>query len=134
MASFKNFEEVILLNLAYRSNVSKISNWQNKNYNHMESQNIVHVFATWKVKEGHVDTVLNLLRTIQKESIKEKGNLFYTIQQSNSDANTLILFEGYKNDAAIEEHRNTAYFQELLLGKIVPLLANREIVLTTPIE
>ncbi|MGS2741794.1 putative quinol monooxygenase [Sinomicrobium sp. M5D2P17] len=99
----------------------------------MENQKKVHVFATWQVKEGHIDTVLNVLKVVREESIKENGNLFYTIQQSNTDTNTLILFEGYRNEAAVEEHRNTSHFQDLLLGQIVPLLASREIVLTTPI-
>jgi quinol monooxygenase YgiN len=100
----------------------------------MENQNQVHVFATWKVKEGQLENVLNWLKTVYNETIKEKGNLFYTIHQSNSDANTIILFEGYTNELAVTEHRNSAYFQDLVLGKIVPLLENREIVLATPLE
>jgi len=100
----------------------------------MENQNPVHVFATWKVKEGQIETVLNLLKTVQDESVKEKGNLFYKIHQSNSDANTLVLSEGYNNEEAVTEHRNSAYFQDLVLGKIVPLLEKREIVLTTLLD
>ncbi|TDO73173.1 quinol monooxygenase YgiN [Flavobacterium chryseum] len=100
----------------------------------MENQNSVHVFATWKVKEGQIENVLQLLKTVQEESIKEKGNLFYKIHQSNSDANTIVLFEGYSSEAAVAEHRNSLHFQNLVLGKIVPLLDNREIVLTTPVS
>jgi len=100
----------------------------------MENQNPVYVFATWKVKEGQIDNVLNLLKPVKDESVKENGNLFYKIHQSNLDANTLVLFEGYTSEAAVSEHRNTSHFQELVLGKIVPLLENREIVLTTPLD
>ncbi|MCP2029744.1 quinol monooxygenase YgiN [Flavobacterium sp. HSC-32F16] len=100
----------------------------------MENQNPIHVFATWKVKEGQLENVLSLLKTVHDQSIKEDGNLFYTIHQSNSDMNTILLFEGYINEAAVAEHRNAAYFQELVLGKIVPLLDNREIVLATPLK
>jgi quinol monooxygenase YgiN len=100
----------------------------------MKNQNPVHVFATWKVKEGHIETVLNLLKTVHDESVKEKGNLFYKIHQNNLDLNTLILFEGYINEAAISEHRNSAHFQKIILEKIVPLLENREITLTIPID
>ncbi|WP_456311678.1 putative quinol monooxygenase [Pseudomonas shirazensis] len=100
----------------------------------MENQNPVHVFATWKVKEGQVENVLNILKTVHDESIKENGNLFYKVHQSNSDINTILLFEGYTNEAAVAEHRNSAYFQDLVLGKIVPLLENREIILATPLE
>lgn len=100
----------------------------------MENQNPVHVFATWKVKEGQIENVLQLLKTVHNESIKEEGNLFYKIHQSKSDQNTLILFEGYSSEVAVAEHRNSPYFQDLVLGKIVPLLENREIVLATPLE
>lgn len=100
----------------------------------MENQNPVHVFATWKVKEGQLTNVLNLMKIVQEESLKEKGNLFYKIHQSNSDADTLVLFEGYTNEAAVAHHRNSTYFQELVLGKIVPLLEKREIILATLLE
>lgn len=100
----------------------------------MENQNPIHVFATWKVKEGQIENVLQLLKTVHQESIKEEGNLFYKIHQSNSDLNTIILFEGYSNEAAVAEHRNSSYFQDFVLGKIVPLLDNREIVLAIPLE
>lgn len=99
----------------------------------MENQKSIHVFATWKVKEGQIENVLNLLRIVHDESVKENGNLFYIIHQSISDANTLVLFEGYTNEAAIAEHRNSAHFQDLVLGRIVPLLQEREIVITSPI-
>ena len=100
----------------------------------MENQNPVHVFATWKVKEGQVENVLNLLKTLHDESVKEAGNLFYQIHQSTSDFNTIVLFEGYTSEEAVTEHRNSAYFQDLVLGKIVPLLENREIILATPLK
>lgn len=100
----------------------------------MKNQNPIHVFATWKVKEGEIETVLNLLKTVHDESVKENGNLFYKIHQSNSDVNTLILFEGYTDEAAVADHRNSAYFQDIVLGKIVPLLENREIILATLLD
>lgn len=100
----------------------------------MENQNPVHVFATWKIKEGQLENVLHLLKTVQEESVKEEGNLFYKIHQSKADANIIILFEGYRSEAAVEEHRNSIHFQDLVLGKIVPLLDSREIILAVPVN
>jgi len=100
----------------------------------MENQNPVHVFATWKVKKGQIENVLHLLKAVHNESIKEEGNLFYKVHQSNSDVNTIVLFEGYSNEAAVAEHRNSLHFQDLVLGKIVPLLDSREIVLATVLD
>jgi quinol monooxygenase YgiN len=92
------------------------------------SQLPVYTFAKWQVKEGQLDTVLILLAEVAKKSIEEKGNLFYKVHQSNSDANTLILFEGYTDEAAVQEHRNSSYFQQLVIGQIIPNLVNREVI------
>lgn len=95
----------------------------------MENQSPVHVFATWQVKEGQIENVLHLLKTVQEESTQEAGNLFYTLHQSTSDVNTIVLFEGYTSEDAITTHRNSPHFQDIVLGQIVPLLEKRDIVL-----
>lgn len=94
-------------------------------------QQPIYVFAKWQVKEGQTDTVLNLLTAVVKKSTEEEGNLFYKVHQSNSETNTLILFEGYKDEAALAVHRNSEHFQTIVVGQIVPLLENREVILTT---
>ncbi|WP_221391946.1 putative quinol monooxygenase [Dyadobacter sp. NIV53] len=99
----------------------------------MENLKPIHVFATWQVKEGQMESILNILQTVRAESIREKGNLFYKIHRSNADENTIVLFEGYADEAAIAEHRNTAHYQDLVIGKIIPLLENREVILATPV-
>jgi quinol monooxygenase YgiN len=94
----------------------------------------VYTFAKWQVKEGQLDTVLVLLAEVAKKSVEEKGNLFYKVHQSNSDANTLILFEGYADQSAVEEHRNATYFQEIVIGQIIPDLENREVILASQLD
>jgi (4S)-4-hydroxy-5-phosphonooxypentane-2,3-dione isomerase len=98
------------------------------------SQQPVYTFAKWQVKEGQLNTVLDLLAAVAKKSIEEKGNLFYKIHQSNTDANTLVLFEGYTDGAAVEEHRNSSYFQNLVIGQIIPKLEHREVILATLLD
>lgn len=89
----------------------------------------VYVFAKWQVKKGQLDAVLGLLTQVAKASTQEKGNLFYHIHQSHADDHTLILSEGYINEAAVEEHRHSNHFQQLVIGEIVPMLENREVIL-----
>ncbi len=95
------------------------------------SQQPVYVFAKWRVKEGNVDTVLHLLTEAAKKSTAEEGNLFYNIHQSNTDVNTLVLSEAYKDEAALAAHRESVHFQTLVVGRIVPLLEEREVILTS---
>ena len=94
----------------------------------------IHVFAKWKVRPGQLDTVLLILKELKAKSIQEKGNLFYQVHQDNSDPNTLILFEGYSDDSALTLHRDSGYYKQAVAESVPTLLADREVILTTPIE
>jgi autoinducer 2-degrading protein len=89
----------------------------------------VFVFAKWQVKQGNLAMVLSLLEQVAQKSQEEEGNLHYRIHQSTGDANTILLYEGYVDDAAAEKHRNSDHFQEIVIKSIVPLLDNREVVM-----
>lgn len=94
----------------------------------------IHVIAKWKVKAGELNTVLELLPEVVKATLAEEGNLFYNIQQDQADPDLLLLTEGYKDTTAAAEHRNSAHFQSIVVGKIVPLLETREVHVTTPLK
>lgn len=51
--------------------------------------------------------------------------------EENTDANTILLFEGYTDELAIAKHRASEHFQSRVLGEIIPLLENREVTLAT---
>ena len=94
----------------------------------------IHVFARWQVKPEHLETVLGLLPEVVRQSTSENGNLFYQIHQDNADPNVLILFEGYTDENALQDHRDSDYFQDIVIAKIVPLLEKRELNLTKPMS
>jgi quinol monooxygenase YgiN len=94
----------------------------------------VYVFARWKVKEGKMQELLQLLTSLRTQTRAEKGNLFYTVCQDNTDADTLLLSEGYRSAAAQQAHVNSDHYKKLATGGIVPLLNEREVFLTTPLE
>jgi (4S)-4-hydroxy-5-phosphonooxypentane-2,3-dione isomerase len=90
----------------------------------------IYVFARWQVKEGNLATVLLFLKQAAQKSREEKGNMHYKIHQSASDSNTIMLYEGYTDEAAAEEHRNSDHFQNIIIKSIIPLLESREVVMT----
>jgi len=92
------------------------------------------VFAKWKVKAGALEKVLGLLKEVREKTRTEKGNLYYNINQSTSDKNILLLHEAYKSEEAIQEHRNTRHYQELVSGKIIPLLEDREVIIALTVS
>lgn len=97
-------------------------------------QKPVYVFAKWQIKEGELDTVLNLLTEVTQKSTAEEGNLFYNIHQSNTEPNILLLAEAYVDEEAVATHRTSEHFQSVVVGKIVPLLEAREVILTTRLD
>jgi autoinducer 2-degrading protein len=64
----------------------------------------------------------------------EPGCLYYQPHVSTSQPDTIYLYEVYTNQAAAMAHRETAYFRQLVLETIVPLLSSREVVDVTPIS
>ena len=96
-------------------------------------QKPITVFAKWQVKEGHLDAVLNLFSQLVEQTRREEGNLFYTVHQSNSEPRTFMLYEAYKDEAAVALHRASEHFQTIALGQIIPVLENRDVILATQV-
>ena len=95
------------------------------------SEQPIYIFAKWKVKKEELQTVLKLLPKLMEKSTNELGNLFYKIYQSNSETNTLILMESYKDEISIEIHKNSEHYQDIVVKQIIPLLENREVILAS---
>ncbi len=99
----------------------------------MEHTNIF-LFARWQVKEGQMATVLELLPALVANTRKEKGNLQYHIYQNNTDGNQLLLFEAYRDKDAVDAHRSSDHFKQIVLEQIVPLLESREAALASELD
>lgn len=93
------------------------------------SEQAIYVCAKWQVKEGKLDKLFEIIKEAALRSSEERGNLFYKVHQSKTDKNTLILFEGYENEFAVESHKNSEHYQNLVVQQIIPLLEHREVIL-----
>lgn len=83
------------------------------------------VTARFKVKHGHVDEVIALLAQAAVPSRQEPGCHLYVANQDRSDPGTIVMYEQYDDEAAFQAHIDSAHCQEIVVGKIVPLLASR---------
>jgi len=95
----------------------------------MNEQNI-HVFAKWQIIEGELYTVLAYLPELADKSTAEPGNLYYKVYQDNTDPNLIMLNEAYQDEEALVAHRNSQHYQDIVVAKIVPLLKERQVMLT----
>jgi autoinducer 2-degrading protein len=90
--------------------------------------------ARYTVKPGNVEAVLDALRRIAPlVRANEPGCLTYQVNRAKDDPNTLLLYEEYVDQAAVDAHAATPHFQEIILGTIVPLLERREREFFTPV-
>lgn len=85
------------------------------------------VIARWTIATASLTEVLALVPELQRESLQEPGCLGYEILQSAKTPNTLVLIERYRDEQAIEAHRDSAHYRALVTGRIVPLLVERQV-------
>ncbi|MCB2408080.1 putative quinol monooxygenase [Hymenobacter lucidus] len=85
------------------------------------------VAAEWLVQPDHVETVRQLLlEAAAAVRANEPGNLVYTAHQAVDEPARFFIYEQYVNQDAQIAHRETADFKRIVLGQIVPLLAERK--------
>ncbi|WP_406384835.1 putative quinol monooxygenase [Streptomyces sp. NBC_01618] len=90
------------------------------------------VVARYRTRAGEEDTVLPLLDTMATASRQEPGNLAYRVHQGTEDPRAIVLYEEYGSEADFTAHCATPHFQEIVLGKVVPLLESRDVLRCAP--
>lgn len=83
--------------------------------------------AKYFAKPGSGDQVEGLLRRMAPlVSANEPGCKLYHANRSAENPDVFLLYEHYADQAALDAHRNTPHFKEIIEGVIVPLLERRE--------
>lgn len=90
------------------------------------------VIARWSPGAGKNETIAAMLPELIRQSRAERGCLGYQVYRPDGDVNgDFVLVERYVDQAALEAHRGSAHFRNIVLERIVPLLASRHAVVTT---
>ena len=64
------------------------------------------------IQTGHEDEVVSSLRVLQEESRREPGFLAYVVQRSRENPRRFLIYEQYKDEAALDAHRNSEHFKQ----------------------
>ena len=83
------------------------------------------VIARYTISAGQEDEVLALLATLIEAVRQEPGNLAFTAYRQVGDDRQVVLLERYASREALAAHRETAHFNDVVLGQIVPRLDSR---------
>ncbi|HEU0163975.1 MAG TPA: putative quinol monooxygenase [Thermomicrobiales bacterium] len=84
------------------------------------------LLAKYYVKEGNMDAVLAAFaEAVPLVLANEPECSRYEISRAVEDPNLILINERYADMAAVDFHRATPHFKEIVQGRIWPLLDNR---------
>jgi quinol monooxygenase YgiN len=83
------------------------------------------VVARFVAQVGAGDEVAALLAEMTPHSLSEPGCIKYIINRSTENRNSFLLYEQYMDEAAFNAHGDNPEFKRIILGQVVPLLAER---------
>ena len=90
------------------------------------SENVV-VIGRWQTNEQTLSEVLKLVADLQVQSLAEPGCLGYEVFHRTDDPAALLLLERYLDNTALESHRSSKHYRELVTGRILPMLKDRRV-------
>lgn len=86
------------------------------------------------VKSGTEEKCKEYLRILQEHSRQEPGCLMYVGHQSIQDQRRFLIYEQYKDPAALDAHRNTHYFKQYVAGGLDAIVESRNRELYSPVD
>ncbi len=80
-----------------------------------------------RFEEADHDAVEEALKALTTGSRQEPGCVFYICHFLSDDPCTVFIYEQYKDEAALEEHRNTPHFKEHAIGVLYQRMKERHV-------
>ena len=85
------------------------------------------------IKAGHEDEVIDPLRRLQAETLREPGCILYVVQRSRENPRRYLIYEQYQDQAALDAHRATSHFKEYGTNGFYRFVEERQAELFDPI-
>jgi len=76
--------------------------------------------------EDHED-IAHILRELTRASRQEPGCVSYIPHFIDGDANTVLIYEQYKDEAAVEAHRASPHFAQYAIGGLYQKMLDRSV-------
>jgi quinol monooxygenase YgiN len=87
-----------------------------------------------RFEEGEHDTIAEALRQLTLATRQEEGCVHYIAHFVENDPATVVLYEQYVDEEALEQHRNSPHFLQLAKGGLYLLKHKREMELLTAVD
>jgi quinol monooxygenase YgiN len=86
------------------------------------------------VKPGAEEKCREYIRLLQEHSRKEPGCVQYVGHQSSDDPRRFLFYEVYKDQAALQAHRDSPHFKQYVNGGLDGIMESRSREIYTPVE
>jgi quinol monooxygenase YgiN len=74
--------------------------------------------VTWMANPGHETEVAEIFIKLQTASRQEQGCLMYIVHRHRTDPRLFFIYEQYRDDAALEAHRQSPHFQQYAIAAL----------------
>ena len=78
-----------------------------------------------QVKPGTEAKCLEYIRVLHEHSRREPGCLMYIGHQSTEDPRKFLFYEQYKDEAALQAHRDSPHFKKYVIGGLDTIMERR---------
>ena len=85
---------------------------------------MVVLVVTWMARAGQEAEVATVFSKLTEESRKEPGCVMYQVHRHKTEPRRFLIYEQYKDDAALEAHRTAPHFLRYA-RKELPKVAER---------
>ncbi len=85
------------------------------------------------IKAGHEDSVADSFRKLTEAARTEPGCIFYFVQRSKDNPRKFLVYEQYKDQAALDAHRAAPHFKEHATNGFYRFVEDRKAELYDPI-
>ncbi|MEX2654583.1 MAG: antibiotic biosynthesis monooxygenase family protein [Acidimicrobiia bacterium] len=94
---------------------------------------VITVVAHYRAREGTAEEVAARLVDYAEVVRTEPGCLTFVVNRDISDDHAFVLYEVYRDQAALDAHVASEHFAKVAVGEIRPLLADRQVSTLTPL-
>src|SRR3954465_7635250 len=93
----------------------------------MSATSVITIVARWEPLPEAYEEVMAVIAELRPQSLAEPGCLGYEVYKSTEEPRTLLILEHYSDVAALEAHKVSNHYQSLVVGRALPLLADRKV-------
>jgi quinol monooxygenase YgiN len=106
--------------------IDPVDIWSNTlSQKHLAEVAMIVLKVDMQVKPGMEEKCKEIIRHLHEHSRKEPGCVQYVGHQSTEDPRKFMFYEVYKDEAALQAHRDSAHFKQYVIGGLDGIMEDR---------